>query len=171
MLVVAGDHSLAPPQRRLIQSFCRSFSGALLGGVIPVGLQRASLFIWDWPSRQVAGALWSCQGEGTSFPGEGTPVPLTFTGAFCWEASQAQVNMGTILTWDSTHPDPSASCRDVTEERDTINRQHSNTGKVIKLIKYNLQCHFYEIFSLTTLSTLCTQNILLFYNIKSKMLH
>lgn len=46
MLVVAGDHSLAPPQRRLIQGFCRSFSGALLGGVIPVGLQRASLFIW-----------------------------------------------------------------------------------------------------------------------------
>lgn len=46
MLVVAGDHSLAPPQLRLIQGFCRSFSGALLGGVIPVGLQRASLFIW-----------------------------------------------------------------------------------------------------------------------------
>lgn len=46
VLVVAGDHSLAPPQWRLIQSFCRSFSGALLGGVIPVGLQRASLFIW-----------------------------------------------------------------------------------------------------------------------------
>lgn len=73
VLVVAGDHSLAPPQQRLIQGFCRSFSGALLGGVIPVGLQRASLFIWGWPSRQVAGALWSCQGEGTSFPGEGTP--------------------------------------------------------------------------------------------------
>lgn len=73
VLVVVGDHSLAPPRRRLIQGFCRSFSGALLGGVIPVGLQRASLFIWGWPSRQVAGALWSCQGEGTSFPGEGTP--------------------------------------------------------------------------------------------------
>lgn len=73
MLVVVGDHSLAPPQQRLIQGFCRSFSGALLGGVIPVGLQRASLFIWGCPSRQVAGALWSCQGEGTSFPGEGTP--------------------------------------------------------------------------------------------------
>lgn len=109
VLVVAGDHSLAPPQWCLIQGFCRSFSGALLGGVIPVGLQRASLFIWGWPSRQVAGAVWSCQGEGTSFPGEGTPVPLTFTGAFCWEASQAQVNVGTILTWDSTHPDPMAS--------------------------------------------------------------
>lgn len=121
VLVVAGDHSLAPPQRRLIQGFCRSFSGALLGGVIPVGLQRASLFIWGWPSRQVAGALWSCQGEGTSFPGEGTPVPLTFTGAFCWEASQAQVNMGTILTWDSTRPDPVASCREVTE-KETILR-------------------------------------------------
>lgn len=54
----------------------------------------------------MAGALWSCQGEGTSFPGEGTPVPLTFTGAFCWEASQAQVKTGTILTWDSTQHDP-----------------------------------------------------------------
>lgn len=106
VLVVVGDHSLAPPQQRLIQGFCRSFSRALLGGVIPVGLQRASLFIWGWPSRQVAGALWSCQGEGTSFPGEGTPVPLTFTGAFCWEASQAQVKMGAILTWDSTQHDP-----------------------------------------------------------------
>lgn len=113
VLVVVGDHSLAPPQQRLIQGFCRSFSSALLGGVIPVGLQRASLFIWGWPSRQVAGALWSCQGEGTSFPGEGTPVPLTFTGAFCWEASQAQVKMGTILTWDSTQHDPVASCREV----------------------------------------------------------
>lgn len=112
VLVVVGDHSLAPPQQRLIQGFCRSFSSALLGGVIPVGLQRASLFIWGWPSRQVAGALWSCQGEGTSFPGEGTPVPLTFTGAFCWEASQAQVKMGTILTWDSTQHDPVASCRE-----------------------------------------------------------
>lgn len=113
VLVVVGDHSLAPPQQRLIQGFCRSFSSALLGGVIPVGLQRASLFIWGWPSRQVAGALWSCQGEGTSFPGEGTPVPLTFTGAFCWEASQAQVKMGTILTWDSTQHDPMASWREV----------------------------------------------------------
>lgn len=47
VLVVVGDHSLAPPQRRLIQGFCRSLSSALLGGVIPVGLQRASLFIWD----------------------------------------------------------------------------------------------------------------------------
>lgn len=46
VLVVVGDHSLAPPQQRLIQGFCRSFSDALLGGVIPVGLQRASLFIW-----------------------------------------------------------------------------------------------------------------------------
>lgn len=46
VLIVAGDHSCAPPQRRLIQGFCRSFSSALLGGVIPVGLQRASLFIW-----------------------------------------------------------------------------------------------------------------------------
>lgn len=120
VLVVVGDHSLAPPQQRLIQGFCRSFSGALLGGVIPVGLQRASLFIWDWLSRQVAGALWSCQGEGTSFPGEGTPVPLTFTGAFCLEASQAQVNTGTILTWDSTHPDPVASCREMTGRESTI---------------------------------------------------
>lgn len=64
----------------------------------------------------MAGALWSCQGEGTSFSGEGTPVPLTFTGAFCLEASQAQVNVGTILTWDSTRPDPVASCREVTEK-------------------------------------------------------
>lgn len=73
MLVVAGDHSLAPPQLRLIQGFCRSFSGALLCGVIPVGLQRASLFIWGRPSRQVAGALWSCQGEGTLFSRGGDP--------------------------------------------------------------------------------------------------
>lgn len=105
VLVVAGDHSLAPPQQRLIQGFCRSFRSVLLGGVIPVGLQRASLFICgDQPSRQVAGALWSCQGEGTSFPGEGTPVPLTFTGAFCWEASQAQVSVGTVPTWYSNSP-------------------------------------------------------------------
>lgn len=105
VLVVVGDHSLAPPQQRLIRGFCRSFTGALLGGVIPVGLQRASLFICGGqPSRQVAGALWSCQGEGTPYPGEGTPVPLTFTGAFCMEASQEQVSVGTNPTWDSNSP-------------------------------------------------------------------
>lgn len=68
----------------------------------------------------MAAALWSCQGEGTSFPGEGTPVPLTFIGAFCWEASQAQVNVGTVVTWDSTRDDPAASCREVTGREDIM---------------------------------------------------
>ena len=57
-------------------------------------------------AQQAGGcALWSCQGEGTSLPWEGTPVPLTFTGAFCREAGQAQVSVGAVLTWASTRPD------------------------------------------------------------------
>lgn len=106
VLVVAGDHSLAPPQWRLIQGFCRSFRGALLADVIPVRLQRASLFIWGWPSRQVAAALWACQGEGTLLWRRGHQFLLPSQGPFSWEASQAKVNMRTILRWVSTHPDP-----------------------------------------------------------------
>lgn len=79
----------------------------------------------------MAAALWSCQGEGTSFPGEGTPVPLTFTGAFCWEASQAQVSVGTILTWDSTRPDPTASWREVTGEESVMKYQEMQ--KIIQI--------------------------------------
>lgn len=68
VLVVVGDHSRAPPSVCLIRGFCHSFRGALLGGVIPVGLQRASLFELG---GGLGGLALSCQGVGTSFP-EGT---------------------------------------------------------------------------------------------------
>lgn len=83
MLIVAGDHSRAPPQRRLIQGFCRSFSSALLGGVIPVGLQRASLFTRgpDPAGRwlQLCGAV---KGREPLFQGRGPQFLLPSQGLF-----------------------------------------------------------------------------------------
>jgi hypothetical protein len=82
VLVVVGDHSPAPPQQRLIQGFCRSFSAALLGGVIPAGLQKASLFIWGWPSRQVAALCGAVRGREPLFHGRGPQFLLPSQGLF-----------------------------------------------------------------------------------------
>lgn len=99
MLIVAGDHSRAPPSAPFDTGLLSPFQLCIVGWCNPRWITKGFPFhAGARPSRRVAGALWSCQGEGTFFPGEGTPVPLTFTGAFCWEASQAQVNGGTIVT-------------------------------------------------------------------------
>ena len=82
-----------------------------------------------WARAQQAGGRGSVElsrRRGTSFPGGGDPSSSYLHRGFFfrWEASQAQVSVGTILMWDSTRPDPVASYREVTGRPSGGNRQH-----------------------------------------------
>lgn len=99
VLVVAGDHSLAPPLAAFDTGLLSLFQPCIVGRCNPRQITKG--FPFHMGRTQQAGGWGSVElsrGGNLFSKGRGPPVPLTFTGAFCWEASQAQVNVGTILT-------------------------------------------------------------------------
>lgn len=99
--------ALLPPSATFDTGLLSLFQRRIVGWCNPRRITKG--FPFHMGPAQQAGGRGSVELSrgGNLFSRGGDPQFLSPSqGLFCWEASQAQVKMGTILTWDSTQHDP-----------------------------------------------------------------